>query len=135
MALVLASQVALVLWGLTSQTLFWCTVTVFGFTAGPIYPSGMAFIDRYLTMTPLAFSLLDIGIGVGAVLSNWLTGFMYEHHGAQLLFNVSLACGVAITVTLAAMQITGYRHGDRYEREGRRIEAGNVQDIEPLITT
>ena len=136
MALALTSQVALVLWGLQSQVLFWCTTVAFGFTAGPTFPSGMAFIDRYLNMTPLAFSLLDVGIGVGAIVSNWLTGYLYQHHGAQLLFVVSLACGVAMTIILVAMQLIGSRHGDRYERERQRQETGNIQDVtEPLIQT
>ena len=135
MGLVLIAQVSLALFGLSSHLAFWLTMCAFGFTAGPVYPSGMAFIDRYITMTPAAFSILDIGIGIGALFSTWLTGFIFQRETSVDLFYVSLGCGVGITVVLIIMQILGSINGDRYDRARQQLNASTIQDVEPLIDT
>ena len=110
----IASQVFLVLFDFHSHTQFTVAVLVFGFCSGPIFPSGMSWMDRYLRMSNLAYAFLSVGSSIGGFFFSWLAGQLFENKPVISIFYLSLSCCVAALAVLVAMQVVAARRGDRF---------------------
>lgn len=141
---VFASLLAMVLVGLNSKLNFWLTMCFYGIFTGPVFPSGMAWCDRYVQMTATAFAVLDIGIGVGLFFFSWLYGYLLNKHpdNVVVIYYVGLGCAVLSLILLVIMQIRGSLHGDRYKMQQESIqkdvpinesESDGDRDTSPLI--
>ena len=132
----LGAHTALMTVGLRSAISYTTCICLSGFFAGPLIPSAMTWMDRYIEMTAFAFAFMSVGMSVGGFLSNWLSGTIFQNEGAHQLFVWSVSCGVALTVLVVIGQILGCIHGDRYHAMKKQLQAARSkteEDCEPLI--
>ena len=111
------SQLFLVFLDVNSHTQFTIGVLVFAFVSGPMFPSGMSWMDRYLRMNNMAYALISAGNSVGGFFFSWLAGQLFEKRSGSMLaiFYLSLAsCLLAFVVTIV-MQVLASRRGDRFD--------------------
>ena len=122
----LAVHSSLAFLGLDSQLNFWICICLAGFFAGPLVPTTMTWMDRYIEMTSLAFASLSIGLSLGGFLFNWIAGYVFQHKQPVDLYYISLGCAFAVTVIVIVGQVLGSCHGDRYEKMKREEEETRV---------
>ena len=107
----------------SNMTVVWVFACVSGFFVGPLYPTGIAWANRYITMTGVAYTITLIGGSLAGVSFTVAIGWLFEHKGpapfmAFVLGYSALACLLAICMHLVART-----RGDKYERE--EIEEDN----------
>ena len=113
----LCTVIAFVLFGLSTKLVFVVLLCLCSFFMSPVYPSVMAWTDRYIEVSGLVVAVIDTGIGVGALISTYISGVIFQRFGAQSLFYFALTCASLVLVVLTSMQIGGGIHGDRYKAQ------------------
>lgn len=101
----------------SNMTIIWAFSCASGFFVGPLYPTGIAWANRYITMTGVAYTITLIGGSLAGVSFTVAIGWLFEHKGpgpfmAFVLGYSVLACFLAICMHLVART-----RGDKYERE------------------
>lgn len=101
----------------SNMTVIWIFSCVSGFFVGPLYPSGIAWANRYITMTGVAYTITLVGGSLAGVSFTVAIGWFFEHKGpgafmAFVLGYSALACFLAVCLHLVART-----RGDKYERE------------------
>lgn len=93
----------------------WVFSCLVAFFFGPIYPSGVAWVDRYVPMYGLVVAVFDLGDGVGAFASNSLSGYLISKLGPHSLLYFTFSVAVSLCVNIIIAQIIGSRRGDRHK--------------------
>ena len=124
------ANVALVIFSLKSRPNFWLTTTAFAFMAGPLFPSGYTWIDRYVPMTGFTYGVLNAGVGLGGFLFQWVAGYIYNYKSHENLLYLSLSCSISLMVLMIVTQCIGTQHGDRYSKEAMVVEVTIEGDTE-----
>ena len=122
--------------GLNSLPALWTLACTSAFFMTPVYPTVMAWADRYIKVTGAVVAIIDIGIGSGTFTSSWMSGVIYQRMGAQAFFYWVFACACSLCFILLIMQIVGSIHGDRYEKEEISTSSNNAETVDeksPLI--
>ena len=68
----------------------WIMVPITELFIGPSYVSLMAWVDRYIEVTGLVVATIDVGIGLGSLLSTWAVGLLLHSHGGTVCYWFSL---------------------------------------------
>ena len=93
----------------------WIMVPITGLFIGPNYASLMAWVDRYIEVTGLVVATIDVGIGLGSLLSTWAVGLLIHRYGGTVCYWFSLGGAVLVLMTLVPAQIMGLIEGDRHD--------------------
>ena len=131
MFFILIATVTLLLWGLEYAVVYWVATCVFNTFSSPLFPSVLAWADKYVQMTAVAVAVVDVATGIGALVFTWLAGYVFDYktNGAAWILYLTLGCTVAMTLFMVAMQILGSCHGNRFESSENTEE-----DDEALLT-
>ena len=129
----LSTVIAFVLFGLSTRLVFIVLLCLSSFFMSPVYPSVMAWTDRYIEVSGLVVGVIDTGIGVGALISTYISGVIFQRFGAQSLFYFALTCASLVLVVLTSMQIGGGIHGDRYKAQIVNAQYAEDDEKSPLI--
>ena len=124
----LAVHTSLLVVGLDSPLNYWLCICLSGFFAGPLVPSTMTWMDRYIEMTALAFASLSIGLATGGFVTAWISGEIFQYSDPVYLYVISLSCGVVIVLLVIVGQILGSLHGDRYHK----MQQQRLEQTEPV---
>ena len=95
----------------------WTFSCVSGFFVGPLYPSGIAWANRYLTMTGLAYTITLIGGSLAGVSFTVAIGWYFEHRGPGAFWYFVLGYSMIACATAVCMHLVARTRGDKYERE------------------
>ena len=117
LTLQVVSFICLALFGLKSQLSFSILVCVCSFFMQPLYPALMAWSNRYIEVTGLVVAVIDTGIGIGYLLSSWISGIVYQRFGAQSILYFSLSCSAVVLAIAILMQVRSSYHGDRFNKK------------------
>ena len=93
-----------------------------GFFVGPLYPSGVAWANRYITMTGLAYTITLIGASLAGVSFTVAIGWYFEHKGPGAIWYFVIGYSCVACVTAIMMHLVARTRGDKYEREEDRDE-------------
>ena len=93
-----------------------------GFFVGPLYPSGIAWANRYITMTGLAYTITLIGGSLAGVSFTVAIGWYFEHKGPGAIWYFVIGYSCVACVTAIMMHLVARTRGDKYEREEDRDE-------------
>ncbi|XP_064601001.1 sodium-dependent glucose transporter 1B-like [Liolophura sinensis] len=93
----------------------WVFSCLVAFFFGPIYPSGVAWVDRYVPMYGLVVAVFDLGDGVGAFASNSLSGYLISNLGPHSLLYFTFFVAVGLCVNIIIAQMIGSLRGDRHK--------------------
>ncbi|XP_067929707.1 major facilitator superfamily domain-containing protein 4A-like [Watersipora subatra] len=112
---------------LSTRIALFSVACVSGFFVGPLYPTGIAWANRYITLTGVGYTLTLLGGAAAGVSFTVAIGWFFENTGPQpmLYFVVgysALACSLAIFMHLVART-----RGDKYERERRNRTSDTVE--------
>ena len=140
----LAAVLGMAIWGLNSTVFLWIFATLFGFFAGPIYPGGLAWMNKYMDVSAVAIAVLDLGVGVGALVFPWASGYLYQHKHARDVIYLSLGANVFLLLILTMAQIIVCIRGDTSQinvgtgqgEEGNREEEDEEEGVNertPLV--
>ena len=113
---VVVSQGSITFWGLHSAIVFWvgnCFLSLFN---APLFPTAMAWSDRYVQMTAIAVGLIDIGTGIGSFIFNWLTGYLIQYKSNESAMYVGMGAVFTFTVLAVLLQALASWRGQRFEK-------------------
>lgn len=113
----------------TNITVIWVFSCVSGFFVGPLAPTGIAWANRYITMTGIAYTITLIGGAMAGVSFTVAIGWFFEYSGPEpmLYFAIgysALACALAVSMHLVART-----RGDKYERGEAPAEEMEIQTL------
>jgi len=106
-------------------TVTWVFAFLVGFWLGPLYPGGIAWANRYLTMTGVSYTFTLFGASIGGISYNMLIGWFFENKGPYVLWYFAIAMGTFVCALATSMHLIARTRGDKYERE-----VDEVNDIE-----
>jgi len=112
----LAAGLVLFFFG-SNKTVLWASVCVAGIFIGPCYPSGLAWANRYMTVTAVGVTVLSIGAGVSDLTFLPAVGSTVDSVGISAMTAFALGFGVVCAALPIAMQGVACTRGDRFERE------------------
>ena len=95
----------------------WIMIPLIGFIMSPNYASVMAWINRYIEVTGLVVATIDVGIGLGSLLSTWAVGLLLHRYGSTVCYWFSLGGAVLVMMPLVPSQIMGLIEGDRHDNK------------------
>ena len=134
---ILASQIVLVLLGLQNVTAYWVGSCAFNMFSSPLFPSVLAWADKYVQMTAVAVAVVDVATGIGSFVFAWLAGYVfhYKEQGALWVLYLSLGCGITMSLLMILLQICGSCHGNRFDRvrNEEQEEEREYREDEPLF--
>ena len=91
-----------------------CVFSVlFGFFRSPLFPTAIAWGNRYMEVTAMVVGLMNIGVGFGGMIIQWLTGYLFQNHGQLTLLHSSLVLSILILFIYVIMQFIAFKHGTR----------------------
>ena len=85
----------------------------------PLFAAGLAWSNLYVEMKGLAVSVVFMGASIGAIIYQWLTGYLFEFHGPDTLMFVILGFASCITFTFVLLVAAVQPHGKRLPAEER----------------
>jgi len=91
----------------TNTNVVWAFACISGFFIGPLYPTGISWANRYITLTGVAYTITLVGGGMAGVSFTVAIGWFFQHNGPKpMLYFVigysALACALAISMHLVA---------------------------------
>lgn len=111
----------------SNMTVVWIFSCISGLFVGPLYPSGIAWANRYLTMTGLAYTITLISGSLAGVSFTIAIGWYFEHHGPGAFLYFVLGYSAIACVTAICMHLIARTRGDKYER-GEEEDEANGQE-------
>ena len=107
--------IVLTIWGSSVPLVLWISTGVLGLFLSPIFPSGLAWSNLYVEMKGLAVTVVYIGSSVGAIVYQWVTGYLFEYQGPETLMYVILGYALLISSTFILMTLVVRPHGKRFD--------------------
>ena len=131
-------SICLAIWGYSIHLILWIFSGVLGFVLSPVFPACLAWANLYVVMKGLAVAIVFIGSATGGMVYQWLTGYLFEYHGPEMLMYVMLGYAVFLTCVYVILFCVGRHHGQRFtDANSRECEMNeNTKDhvLEPLST-
>jgi hypothetical protein len=135
-AFIVGAQVGLLFWGLEYVIVYWVASCVFNTFSSPLFPSVLAWADKYVKMTAVAVALVDVATGTGAFVFAWLAGYVFEYKadGAKWVLYLSTGCSFAMAMFMTMLQVLGSCHGSRHSIQSIPVSpSDDDDDTEPLV--
>ena len=103
--------------GIKAKVYLWvfaCLSNAFG---APMWPGGLTWTDRYIVVSGVVFTIMNLGAGVSCSLSSYLVGWIFTNRDPNSVIYVLFFCAVFMCVIMVIMQIIGSKHGERFGSE------------------
>jgi FHS family Na+ dependent glucose MFS transporter 1 len=101
-----------------STTVIWIGTIALGLSMASIFPSLLAFSERYLTMSGQVTRWFFVGTGAGGIVLPWLLGMLIENHGPGSIMPVlCLDLGLAMLAFMGSLGIVIRK------RQNQRLQA------------
>lgn len=110
----------------TNVTVVWAFAGVSGFFVGPLYPTGIAWANRYLNMTGIAYTITLLGGGLAGLSFTVAIGYLFEHEGPKPMLYFVLGYSILSCALAISMHLVARTRGDKYERERRNTSAEKI---------
>ncbi|XP_064603252.1 sodium-dependent glucose transporter 1A-like [Liolophura sinensis] len=124
----LGSLLSMLFLGFSSKAGMWASACLLGVFSAPVWPSGIAWGDRYVKVKASVVAATDVGAGIGGSICMWVAGHLVENkHTRSYLYVATSGC-VCAFVVLLVMQIAGIRHRDRHETLSRDDDKSSQRD-------
>ena len=127
---ILVAHVILVVWGLEFMTLYWVGICLYNGFSSPLFPSVIAWADKYVKMTGVALALVNIATGVSTFIFTYCAGYVFDYksNGAAWVMYLSMGCSVVMGLLMVAMQILGSCHGSRHSNMAVNTQDGGSSE-------
>ena len=101
--------------GMSSAIALAVTSCLLNFMLDPIYPSIMAWADRFIIVTGSVVAIIDIGIGLGEFVALFIAGVFFQNRGSQSILTLCFLLTALVVLVYIPLQAVSWRHGDRHE--------------------
>ena len=128
---VLAVCVCLVYLGPTSKVCLWVFACLNNFLGSPVWPAGIAWMDRYSKVTGITLILLNVGSNTGIMLFQYVSGWIFTYRSADDVLYLLLLCTVAVCVQIVPMQLVASRHGRRQYGDSSTTVTNRKEEARP----
>ena len=92
------------LFGLKSEIVFWITTCLFTFLHLPTMCTFSAYVEHFLSPTGRTLGIIQIGYGLGRILMNIVTGFLFQRYGSRMvLLEFTAIIGLALLISLGLL--------------------------------
>ena len=115
-ALGITCGVALSVWGVTVPEVLWVFTCVRGLSLAPLFAAGIAWSNQYVEMRGLAFTVVFVGASIGAIVYQWITGYLFEYEGPQTVMYIVLGNSLLILVTFSLMLLLTRQRQIRFKK-------------------
>ncbi|XP_064600994.1 sodium-dependent glucose transporter 1C-like [Liolophura sinensis] len=116
-----ACSAIITFYGYDKRLILWVFSCSLAFFFGPVYPSGMAWVDRYVPLYGVVVAIFDIGSGIGAFISNWMSGYLISNLGPRSLLYFTFSAAGVLCLTMLIAQFIGNSRGDRHQAIKKEI--------------
>jgi len=99
----IASSTTLLCFGLNNSLVIWICVPLFALSLGPMFPSGMTCLNRFIPMTAGLVTLAFICSTIGNIGFTRVTGVLFDTVGPEVLMVILLVygcCGLVVVVVI-----------------------------------
>ncbi|XP_002730956.1 sodium-dependent glucose transporter 1A-like [Saccoglossus kowalevskii] len=111
---VLLSGILLVVLGDSNAGVLWFAIILLGFSMASIFPTTIAFADRYILLTGKAMASFVVATCLGSIAIPWLLGLLFhQKEGVDVLMKVMVTLSIILPVMYIGMQIMASREGER----------------------
>ena len=124
LALVLGSSVVftlLVIFGLTSLVNFWVLSCAAALCIAPLHPTLMAWMSKYIVVTGVAMSAINVGSGLGGLGGMYISGYLFQHFHARASIQLSFAFSLALVAVFLPLQVLAHVRGSRARRSNDEV--------------
>ena len=124
LALVLGSSVVftlLVIFGLTSLVNFWVLSCAAALCIAPLHPTLMAWMSKYIVVTGVAMSAINVGSGLGGLGGMYISGYLFQHFHARASIQLSFAISLALVAVFLPLQVLAHVRGSRARRSNDEV--------------
>ena len=97
------SGVLLFIWGDSVPLMLWINSCVFGLSMGPVIPTAFACANLYTRLNGTVVSVFFISVASGPLVSQWLTGYLFQLYGPKVHMPITLGYTIATAALLIIM--------------------------------
>ena len=119
------SGVFMSIFGLSSNMSLCVTVSIFIFTATPMYAGGFAYANEYLNITGLISGLFASGLSLGYFASAWMTATILRDYGRSAVLWEFTVTTIFQSIILIGVWVTSVRE--------TKVKASSSSEIHPLF--
>ena len=109
------TQAGLAIWGVSEQipfAAFSCAVAFFG---SPIWPAGMSWTDKYITVTSTSLLLMPFGGSIGGFIFNPIYGALLDDKSYSKFLYIMLLASLLLFGNMIVAQLAGVKKGSRFD--------------------
>lgn len=110
----LGSLLSVLFLGFISKPGMWASACLLGVFSAPIWPSGLAWGDRYVRVKTFVVAATDVGASIGLAACVKIAGNLVEMKQPRSYLYIACSGCVVDLFILMAMTFFGRRHGDRH---------------------
>ena len=108
-------QAGLAIWGLSEQILFAAFSCAVGFFGSPIWPAGMSWTDKYITITSTSLLLMPFGASIGGFIFNPVYGALLDDESYSVFLYIMLLASLLLFGNIFVAQLAGVKEGSRFD--------------------
>ena len=87
-----------------SSMLWFCTILQ-GFTASPLYPSGIAYSNTLLEVKGICLMVIVFAGGFGDMAYIWIAGYLYDNYGPESILNTIQVSGFLLLICIISFKL------------------------------
>ena len=106
-------QIVMIFYALNSVTYFWVLCCAMSIFIGPVYPSMLGWVDRYIEMNGVIMAMIQVGLGTGGLSGMFLTNYVFQRFHAQAVMYLALLYGTGLATVFIPLQIIAHLRGTR----------------------
>ena len=110
-------QTIMIFYALESVTYFWILCCILSLFMGPVYPSMMGWVDRYIEVNGVVIAVIQVGIGTGGLSGMFLTNYIFQRFGIKGMLDLALVYGAGLATVFIPLQIIAHIRGTRDKKE------------------
>ncbi len=105
------TSIILAIFAYNSNDVLWSFTILTGFCVSILFPCGMSWANIYLNMNSISLMILLFGSNAGALAYNYVTGYMFETEGPQILMYVLVFYSIMFTTVYVLMYVIAKNMG------------------------
>ena len=125
--------VVLGVWGNSVPGVIWAGFILAGIFIAQLWPTGQAWANRYVLVTPMVMSLIQVGGSLGMLIFSYINAYLFERVGSSVLPWVCLACFILASLLTVMLQCVANTQGEIGDvRTKRECDEPNEVELQSL---
>ena len=126
-------QAGLAILGLSEQILFAAFSCAVGFFGSPMWPAGMSWTDKYITITSMSLLLMPFGASIGGFIFNPVYGALLDDESYSEFLYIMLLASLLLFGNMSVAQLAGVKEGSRFDIKEEGITVVNYRKSDETL--